>query len=104
MESTLLRGSRLSVTVSTVEASDPQALTAAAGRLGDRIAQLDGVVAEQRQALDRLRAAWQGGAGDAAIGKADQHLTAALQLRARLAAAQQALADGGAASAPPATG
>ena len=45
----------VSVTVSTVEASDPQGLTAAAGRLGGTIADLDGAITEQ-QGADLARA------------------------------------------------
>lgn len=86
----------MSVTVSTVEASDPQGLTAAAGRLGGTIADLDGAITEQQQALDRLRAAWQGTAADAAIARAEKNLTEQLQLRARLESVRAALATGGA--------
>jgi hypothetical protein len=87
---------RLSVTVSTVEASDPQALTAAADQLGGKIADLDGIIADQRQALEQLRSAWQGAAAEAAIAKAERDLTEQLRMRARLESARTALARGGA--------
>jgi len=48
------------VSVSTVEASNPDALTAAAGRLTPKIAALDATITTQRAALVRLNAAWQG--------------------------------------------
>lgn len=86
----------MSVTLSTVEASDPQALTAAAGRVAGAIRELDAVTAAQRRALAQLRAAWQGAASEAAIARAERDLTAQAQLRARLQVVQQALATGGA--------
>ncbi|AFM15531.1 Alpha/beta hydrolase of unknown function (DUF1023) [Mycolicibacterium chubuense NBB4] len=86
----------MSVTVSTVEGSNPQGLTTAANGLSAEIAQIDTVVAAQQQALGQLRGAWHGGAGEAAIAKAEQELTTQLQLRARLEAVQKALATGGA--------
>ncbi|UXA18746.1 alpha/beta hydrolase family protein [Mycobacterium sp. SMC-4] len=86
----------MSVTLSTVEASDPQALTAAAVRLAGVLNELDSVIAAQRRALAQLRAAWQGAASDAAIARAERDLTAQAQLRARLHAMQDALATGGA--------
>lgn len=86
----------MSVTVSMVEASNPQGLTAAAGALGTKIVELDAVIATEREALDRLRAAWQGAGSEAAIAKAEQNLTSQLQLRARLETMQKALSTGGA--------
>ena len=86
----------MSVTVSMVEASNPDGLTAAAAQVGATIGELDTVIATQRQALDRLRLAWQGAAGEAAIVKAEQNLTTQLQLQFRLEAVQKALGTGGA--------
>lgn len=85
----------MSVTVSTVEASDPQGVTAAAGQLAGHIADLDAAVAEQRQALARLDAAWQDG-GEGARASAEQDIAVQLQMRARLESVQTALATGGA--------
>ncbi|MEZ0342420.1 alpha/beta hydrolase [Mycobacterium sp. pV006] len=79
-----------------MSATDPQALTAAAARLGTAVGELDAVMAAQRQALTQMRAAWQGAASDAAIARAERDLTAQAQLRARLVAAQSALSTGGA--------
>lgn len=86
----------MSFTVSMVEASNPDGLTAAAAQVGATIGELDTVIATQSQALDRLRVAWQGAAGEAAIAKAEQNLTTQLQLRFRLEAVQKALGTGGA--------
>ncbi|MCV7367652.1 alpha/beta hydrolase [Mycolicibacterium duvalii] len=86
----------MSVTLSTVEASNPQAMTAAAGRLAGAIGELDSVMAAQRQALTQLRAAWQGAAADAAVARAERDLSAQAHLRARLQVMQEALATGGA--------
>lgn len=84
------------VTVSMVQASNPDGLTAAAAQVGTRIGELDTLIATQRQALERLRAAWQGAAGEAAVATAEKNLTAQLALRCRLEAVQKALGTGGA--------
>jgi hypothetical protein len=86
---------RLSVTVSTVQASRPEQLVAAASDLGARISALDAVMAAQRQALAHMRASWQGQAASAAVAKAEQDLNRQEELRARLAALQHALRSGG---------
>jgi len=86
----------VSVTVSTVEASDPQGVTAAAGRLSRDIVELDAVASEQRQALARIEAAWQAAGGDAAVASAEQDLAVQLELRGRLESVRAALTTGGA--------
>ncbi|MEH3143165.1 MAG: hypothetical protein PGN37_23990 [Mycobacterium kyogaense] len=85
----------MSVTVSTVEASDPQGVTAAAGRLDGHIADLDAAVDEQKQALERVRAAWQAAGGDAAVATAEEDLVVQVRLRSRLESVRAALASGG---------
>ncbi|WP_209921517.1 alpha/beta hydrolase [Mycolicibacterium lutetiense] len=85
----------MSVTVSTVQASQPEQLVAAAADLGTKIATLDTTMAAQRQALAQMRASWQGQAASAAIIKAEQNLNRQEELRARLSALQQALNAGG---------
>ncbi|MBU9762255.1 alpha/beta hydrolase [Mycobacterium sp. TNTM28] len=85
----------MSVTVSTVEASRPQQLVAAAADLGTKISTLDATMNAQRQALAQLRASWEGQAASAAIAKAEQNLDQQEELRARLSALQQALQSGG---------
>ena len=89
------KGSKLSVTVSTVEASRPEQLVASASVLGGKISALDAVVASQRQALSVLRESWQGQAATAAVAKAEHNLDQQEELRARLSALQQALQSGG---------
>ena len=85
----------MSVTVSTVQASQPAQLVASAVDLGTRIAALDTVLAAQRQALAELRGSWQGRAGDAAVARAERNLDRQEELRARLSALQRALQSGG---------
>lgn len=50
----------MTVSLSVVEASDPDGLVDAAGRLGEKIGHLDTLMVQQRQALADLRANWQG--------------------------------------------
>ncbi|ANE78364.1 alpha/beta hydrolase [Mycobacterium adipatum] len=85
----------MSVTVSTVQASRPEQLVAAATELGTKIAALDTTMAAQRQALAQMRAGWQGQAASTAIIKAEQNLNRQEELRARLSALRQALTTGG---------
>ncbi len=87
----------MSVTVSTIEASDPQSVTAAAGQLGGHIADLDAAVAEQRAALAHLDAAWQAeGGGAAAAATAERDIAVQMQMRAQLESVRAALTTGGA--------
>lgn len=85
----------MSVSLSVVEASDPDGLADAAGRLGEKIGHLDTLMARQRRALADLRADWQGRAAAAAIAKAEANLDRQEELRARLQALQEALQSGG---------
>lgn len=89
------RGSELSVTVSTVQASQPEQLVTAASDIRGKISSLDAAIASQRQALAHLRASWQGKAATAAVAKAEQNLDRQEELRARLSALQEALQSGG---------
>lgn len=86
----------MSVTVSTIEASDPQSVTAAAGQLGGHIAELEAAVAEQRAALTRVDAAWQATGGEAAAETAELDIAAQVELRTRLESVRAALTTGGA--------
>ncbi|TRW86419.1 hypothetical protein FK535_07570 [Mycolicibacterium sp. 018/SC-01/001] len=86
----------MSVTVSTVEASDPRGVIAAADQLGGHIADLDAVVDHEQQSLARVRAAWRAPGGDAAVSTGEQDIAAQLQLRARLESVRLALVTGGA--------
>ncbi|MGY4653980.1 alpha/beta hydrolase [Mycobacterium sp. URHB0021] len=85
----------MSVSVSTVEASNPDALTAAAGRLTPKIAAVDATIATQRAALVRLKAAWQGTGSDAAVAMAEKNLGQQEALRGRLHGLQSVLQNGG---------
>ncbi len=86
----------MSVTVSMVQASRPGQLVASAAELGTKITALDTVLAAQRHALAGLRGSWRGQAAEAAIVRAERNLDRQEELRARLAALQQALRSGGA--------
>lgn len=85
----------MSVTVSTVQASQPQRLIASAADLGTKISALDAAMTDQRRALAHLREAWQGQAANAAMARAEQNLNQQEELRARLGALQRALQSGG---------
>lgn len=86
----------MAVSVSAVEASRPERLVAAADRLGHKIAQLEGIMADQRRASNELRQSWEGTAADAATARAERDLDRQEDLRARLRAIEQALQSGGA--------
>lgn len=86
----------MSVTVSTIEASDPQSVTAAAGQLGGHIAELEAAVAKQRAVLARVEAAWQATGGEAAAETAELDIAGQVELRTRLESVRAALTTGGA--------
>jgi uncharacterized protein YukE len=86
----------VSVSLSTVEASDPDSLTAAAAALGAKISALDAGLSAQRQAIAYLSEAWQGNAADAALARAEQAIDRQEELRARLVEIRHALEAGGA--------
>ncbi|WP_284235015.1 alpha/beta hydrolase [Mycobacterium antarcticum] len=85
----------MSVSVSTVESSDPTSLTTAASELGSSIVRLDAVIADQRRALDDLESSWQGEASTAALARGEADLQKQIALRGRLQALQSALNSGG---------
>lgn len=85
----------MSVTVSMVESSHPEALTEAANQLGAKMIQLDAIIADQRRALDRLESSWQGQASAAALAKGEANLREQTVLRSRLQAMRAALQSGG---------
>ncbi len=86
----------MSVSLSTVEGSNPAALSSAAGRLDAKITSLEASLERQRQAVARLREGWQGSAAEAAVRKAEQVINRQEELRARLVVIRQALSSGGA--------
>jgi uncharacterized protein YukE len=85
----------MSVSVSVVEATRPEALTTAAGSLVGKVAQLDSTIEAQREAIRDLKSGWQGAAADAAVSSAERDLAKQAGLRNRLAQAQQVLQTGG---------
>lgn len=94
MRSGRLRGA-VTVSLSVVEASDPNGLVDSAARIGEKISRLDTLMTQQRRALAELRANWQGKAASAAITRAEADLDQQEALRARLQALQTALQSGG---------
>lgn len=85
----------MTVSLSVVEASNPDGLIDAAGGIRERITRLDALMTRQRQALADLRADWRGTAASAAITKAEANLDQQEELRARLQAVQSTLQTGG---------
>jgi Alpha/beta hydrolase len=86
----------VSVSLSTVEASNPDWLTSAAAELGDKISSLDASLDVQRHAVAQLLQAWEGSAADAAVRRAEQAIDRQDELRARLVGIARALSTGGA--------
>ena len=58
----------MTVSVSLVETTRPEALTTAATQIGGKVAQLNSTIDAQRSALRDLQGGWQGTAADAALG------------------------------------
>jgi uncharacterized protein YukE len=85
----------MAVSVSVVEATNPEALTGAAVNLGGKVAQLDSTLEAQREAIRDLKGGWQGTAADAAFSRAERDLAKQAGFRNRLAQAQQVLQIGG---------
>lgn len=85
----------MSVSVSSVEAARPEALTTAAGGLGAKITQLNTTIDAQRKALGDLKNGWQGVAAVAALARAGIDLSRQIVLRDRLMITQQVLQTGG---------
>lgn len=83
------------VTISTVEATDPSALSSAAERLRATAAVVTDEVARQRRSLETLRNAWQGAAAAAAIARAEADLTRHQEMVTRLTAMATALGSAG---------
>lgn len=81
--------------MSTVRASQPQALIDAAGEMGGKIDALQAVIDGERTQLERLQNAWEGDAAAAAVAKGRQLIAEQEKFRARLVQMQTALRDGG---------
>lgn len=85
----------MTATISLVESTQPETVTAAAGRMGTSIAALDDQIAAQQRELATLRVGWQGAAADAAITKAEQNLNRQRDMHSRLLSVQSVLNAGG---------
>jgi uncharacterized protein YukE len=85
----------MSVSVSVVEATNPEALTTSATNLGGKVAQLNSTIEAQRNAVRDLKGGWQGTAADAALARAERDLAKQTGFRDRLQQAQRALQTGG---------
>ncbi len=85
----------MTVSVSLVETTRPEALTTAATQLGGKVAQLNSTIDAQRNALRDLQGGWQGTAADAALARGQRDLAEQTGLRDRLTQAQQVLQAGG---------
>jgi hypothetical protein len=85
----------MAVSVSLVEATNPEALTTAATDLGGKVALLNSTIDAQRTAVRDLTGGWQGTAADAALARAERDLAKQTGFRDRLQQAQRALQTGG---------
>jgi uncharacterized protein YukE len=85
----------MTVSVSLVETTRPEALTTAATQIGGKVAQLNSTIDAQRNALRGLQGSWQGTAADAALARGQRDLAKQTGLRDRLTQAQQVLQAGG---------
>lgn len=83
------------VTIPQVQASRPEALTEAAGELGQKASGLATQIDTQRATIARLRTQWQGTASDAAVAKAEPTLARMQSVHDALTRAQPVLRDGG---------
>jgi uncharacterized protein YukE len=83
------------VTIPQVKASRPEALTEAAGELGQKASGLASQMDTQRATITGLRTQWHGTASDAAVAKAEPTLARMQQIHDALTRAQPVLRDGG---------
>lgn len=90
----------MTVTIPVVSASNPAALSDAAGQMRDKITQLDTLIATQQGTLGDLAAGWAGTAADAAQARGELNLQAQRDLRDRLQKIHEALGSAGANLAP----
>jgi hypothetical protein len=85
----------MTATISLVEATHPDGLTAAAGRMQASVVALDTQISAQQRAVAELRGGWQGAGAATAGARAEQDLQRQQRLRAQLSAVQAALSAGG---------
>ncbi|MGV0810933.1 alpha/beta hydrolase [Mycolicibacterium boenickei] len=84
------------VSISQVEASNPEALVQSGADVGNRASRLAAQMDQQRAAIEKLRTDWKGTAADAAIASATATLERMQRLHDSLTALQTALQTGGA--------
>lgn len=85
----------VAISISAVEASQPDRLIAAAAEVGAMASQLDSLITTQRASVAELREGWSGSAADAAIARGEQNLANQEALRDRLQILQGVLSSGG---------
>jgi uncharacterized protein YukE len=83
------------MSLSVVEASQPEQLVTAASNLGGKVTQLNSAIDAQRGALTRLRSSWEGRASDAAFARAEHNLRQHTRFRDQLKLTQRTLQTGG---------
>ncbi|KHO28117.1 hypothetical protein QQ44_00670 [Mycolicibacterium setense] len=83
------------VSISQVEASNPEALVHSGAAVGSRAAELAAQMDQQRAIIDKLRAGWTGSSADAAIASATASLERMQRLHGALGTLSSALQDGG---------
>ncbi|OMC39416.1 hypothetical protein A5740_26865 [Mycobacterium sp. GA-1841] len=86
----------MSVSISQVQASNPEALAQSGADIGNRASVLAAQMDQQRAAIDNMRSAWTGTSADAAIASATATLERMQRLHDSLTALQTALQTGGA--------
>jgi uncharacterized protein YukE len=85
----------VAISISAVEASQPERLVSAAIEIGARTAQLDSLISTQRESVNKLREGWSGSAANAALARGQQNLASQEALREKLQTLQGVLATGG---------
>lgn len=85
----------MAISISAVEASQPDRLITAAAEVGTMASQLDSLIASQRDSVAELRKSWSGSAADAAIARGEQNLANQEALREKLQTLQRVLSSGG---------
>ena len=85
----------VSISISAVEASQPERLVSAAAEVGAQTTQLDNLISTQRDSVNRLREEWSGSAADAAVSRGERNLATQEALREKLQTLQGVLATGG---------
>ena len=85
----------VAISISAVEASQPDRLLSAATEVGTMASQLDSLIATQRDSVTELREGWSGSAADAAIARAELNLATQEALRDKLQTLQGVLSSGG---------